>query len=133
MKKQDDSYPMVGGSSLMVIFIVLCLTIFSLLTLRSAQLGKKLSMDTAETVQSYYEADLQAELILSQLRAGEIPKGVLSEGTQYSYSCPLSSTQELQVCVEVLPDGSFSILRWQCVPTIHWQTDESLPIWDGNQ
>jgi len=67
MKKRSDSYPFLGGSALLVIFAVLCLTIFALLSLSTAQAGSRLSLRSAETVHSYYEADAAAEKLLAQL------------------------------------------------------------------
>lgn len=133
MKKQSDAFPMIGGSSLLVIFAVLCLTIFALLSLSTAQAGSRLSQKSAETTYAYYAADTQAEMILSRLRSGSIPDNVTVDGSLYSYTCPISDTQELQVSVEVLPDGSYSILRWQSVATSQWQADESIDLWDGNE
>ncbi len=126
MKKHNDSLPMVGGTSLLVIFAVLCLTIFALLSLSTTQAGARLSKQSAEAVSAYYAADTQAEMILAQLREDGQP-------AVYSYICPISDTQELQVGVELLPDGNYRILRWQSVSTAQWQADESIDLWDGNE
>lgn len=56
--------PAVGGSSLLVIFAVLCLTIFALLGLGTVQADQRLSDASAEAVYGYYAADCQAEAIL---------------------------------------------------------------------
>lgn len=131
MKKRSDFYPFLGGSSLLVIFAVLCLTIFALLSLSTAQAGSRLSLRSAETVLSYYEADAAAEKLLAQLRNGEIPDSVQVENNIYSYSCLISDTQELKVSIKLSEDGSYQILRWQSVPTVHWTADDSIDLWDG--
>ena len=129
-KRQCFQAPVVGGSSLLVIFAVLCLTVFAMLSLSTVQADCRLSDASAKAVSSYYEADCQAETVLSQLRAGQIPAGVSVEDGVYSYTCPISETQELQV--EVRFDGDlWAVLRWQAVSTAQWKEDETLNLWDG--
>lgn len=109
--------PMVGGSSLLVIFAVLCLTIFTLLVLSTIQANRRLSDASVKAVSDYYAADLQAEIILSQLRQGQLPEGVQIEQHTYSYSCPISDTQTLMVEVRSDKD-TWTILRWQAVSSV---------------
>ncbi len=135
-EKRRFSPPMVGGSSLLVIFAVLCLTIFALLSLSTVQADDRLGDAAAEAVTGYYAADIQAEIILARLRTGEIPEWVTvtdSGVLTASYACPISNTQELQVEV-VFPGGlgdDYEIVRWQAVSTADWQPDDSLTVWDG--
>ena len=125
-----SSPPMVGGSSLLVVFAVLCLTVFALLSLSAVQADGRLGDAAAQAVSSYYRADAQAEAILAQLRQGSIPDGVTEDGTSYSYCCPISETQNLNVAVS-LDGADYTILRWQVVSTTDWQPDDSMPVWDG--
>lgn len=126
------SPPMVGGSSLLIIFAVLCLTVFTLLALGTVQADCRLSEASLQAVTDYYAADLQAETIFAQLRAGEIPQGVLQQdtdstdrlrdtslaaGTIYTYSCPISDTQVLMVELHWDQD-QWTVLRWQAVSTV---------------
>ena len=67
------STPIVGGSSLLVIFAVLCLTVFALLGLSTVQAGGRLTQTTANAVAAYYEADCAAEKIFARIRMGELP------------------------------------------------------------
>lgn len=128
--REREGMPAVGGSSLLVIFAVLCLTVFALLGLTTVQADGRLSDASAQAVQDYYGADCQAEIILARLRAGELPEGVHADGDTYSYACPISDTQTLQV--EVWVEGTaYTVLRWQAVSTAAWQADESLDVWDG--
>lgn len=129
-ERQRFSPPAVGGSSLLVIFAVLCLTVFAMLALSTVQANGRLSDASAEAVTSYYAADVQAEAILAQLRAGQVPEDVTVTGEIYTYTCPISDTQALEV--EVRVNGTdYEVLRWQSVSTADWQTDESLHVWDG--
>ena len=124
-----QKFPMIGGSSLLVIFAVLCLTVFALLGFSTVQANKRLADISVQAVSDYYRADSLAEETLARLRAGEMPEGVEKRENSYSFRCTISPTQAL--LVEVQADN-WKVLRWQAVSTIHWQADESLELWDGN-
>ena len=127
-QNQKTQFPVIGGSSLLIIFAVLCLTVFALLGLSTVHANKRLSGISLQAVSDYYAADTHAEQILAALRTGEIPEGVSREGDVFSYACPISDSQELQVEVR---SGNWKILRWQSVSTTEWQADESLNLWNG--
>lgn len=131
MTDRRPAYPApVGGSSLLTIFAVLCLTVFALLSLSTVRANGRLSDRAAQTVSDYYAADCRAQEILSRLRAGQMPEGVVRTGDACSYACPISDSQTLMV--EVAVDGhDFRILRWQAVSTQPWQVEDELPVWDG--
>lgn len=137
MAKRNASGPpaAVGGSSLLVIFAVLCLTVFALLTLSTAAADGRLSQDAADAVEAYYQADSQAEALWARLRAGEQPAEVTETAedagsTLYKYTVPISQGQELRVSLR-LEDGIWTVEQWQAVSTVDWQADEDLTVWDG--
>lgn len=127
-KKQDTPMPVVGGSSLLVIFVVLCLVVFALLAFTTVQADKRLQDVSVEAVETYYAADSRAEEILAQLRGGRIPPGVKEEAGIYSYSCPISDTQTLQVTVRA---SDWKVLTWKPVSTVEWTPEDSITVWDG--
>lgn len=129
-KRRRFSPPVVGGSSLLVMFAVLCLTVFALLALSTVQADRRLSDASARSVEAYYEADCRAEEIFARIRAGETPEGVTEADGVYTYGCEISGTQELRVSVQV-KDGSWIVLQWSTVSTADWQEDDSLDLWDG--
>ncbi len=129
-ERRRFSPPIAGGSSLLVIFAVLCLTIFALLSLSTVQAGGRLGDASSRAVVGYYEADAEAEAVLAELRSGRIPEGVKAEGTVYSYSCSISDTRTLEVEVNVVGDD-YTVLRWQAVSVADWQPDLSIKVWDG--
>ena len=129
------SVPVVGGSSLLVIFAVLCLTVFALLGLTTVRADGWLSQAGAEAVAAYYEADTQAEEIFARLRAGEFPEDVMAcacSGVEgYTYTCPISDTQQLVVELHREGDG-WTVLRWQAESTTGVEAfDQTLDLWDG--
>ena len=128
--KRRFTIPIVGGSSLLVIFAVLCLTVFALLGLSTVQAGERLSQKTARAVTDYYQADCAAEELFARLRAGEVPAGVTQEDDTYSYTCPISDTQQLCVTLQK-QGGDWAVLRWQAESTVDWETDDGLELWDG--
>lgn len=137
MAKRNASGPpaAVGGSSLLVIFAVLCLTVFALLTLSTAAADGRLSRDAADAVEAYYQADSQAEALWARLRAGERPEEVTETAedagsTLYEYTVPVSQGQELRISLR-LEDGIWTVVQWQAVSTVDWQADEDLTVWDG--
>lgn len=140
-KKEGMSPPALGGSSLLVAFAVLALTVFALLSLSTVQADVRLADASTQAMESYYAADCQAQEILARLRSGELPEGVTNHfydydpwhtGVRYTYACPISDTQELQAEVVIYSVSDYEILRWQAVPVGKWEPDDSLQVWDGD-
>lgn len=131
MKRTERfSSPAVGGSSLLTIFAVLCLSVFALLSLSTAQAEKRMANASARAVSAYYEADTQAEEIFAKLRSGESVPGVGQTEDIYTYSCPISENQTLMVELEHT-DSCWQIRRWQAVATVQTAEEENLSVWDG--
>ena len=124
------STPSTGAASLIVIFTVLCMTVFSLLSLSSALADRRLSDAAAAGVQAYYEADAQAEALFARLRAGELPPQVTADGALFSYACPVSEKQQLQVQLQNEND-TWTVLQWQLTAAENESQDADLPVWDG--
>jgi hypothetical protein len=124
-----DSVPAIGGTSLLVIFSVLCLTVFSLLTLTTAHSQKRLSDSTAEACAAYYEADRQAEEIFALLRSGQTHPQVHRDGSDYTYSVPI--TQHQSLLVRLRHNQSWQVLCWQAAVTTAPIHNQPLSLWDG--
>ena len=118
-----NSFPAVGLSSLLTIFALLCLVVFALLTVSTARADARLSDQYRASVLGYYAGEQEAHTRIAKLR---------QDGAQgiHAFLCPISPTQALAVEVEITEEA-YRILRWQTVSTIEWQTDEKLPVWDG--
>lgn len=130
-KKSRFSAPAVGGSSLLVIFAVLTLSVFAFLSLSTAQAERRLSDANRRAVSACYEADSRAEEIFARLRSGELPQEVTKSENTYSYICPISENQQLVVKLR-FEDGDWEILRWQAVAQMPEASGETMPVWDGN-
>lgn len=129
--RRQTAPPAVGGSSMLVIFAVLCLTILALLGLSTVQADRRMAEASLNAVRGYYEADAEAEEILALLRQGTIPKQVTQKEDIYYYQCEISEVQALSV--EVRVDGStYQILRWQLISTTEWEADDGMNLWSGS-
>ena len=116
-KKSSGSIPTVGGSSLLVIFAVLCLTVFALLSMSTVKGDTNLSKKSVKAIEEYYTADSLAEEVLALIRSGNAPSGIKRDGNKYSYECRINSTSVL--CVELIADGDdYEVTRWQTVSTL---------------
>lgn len=121
-EKRQFSMPVVGGTSLLIVFAVLCLMVFALLTLSTVQADGRLSDASLKAATDYYAADTEAETIYAQLRQGTVPTGVKVEGDLYTYQCEISETQTLSVRLQKSEAG-WRVLQWKAVSTIEWNTD----------
>lgn len=128
-KKNSISVPAIGGSSLLVIFAVLCLVVFSLLSLNTVLADRRLSQAYGQAVENWYAADLQAQEIFARLRAGETVPDVACSGNQYTYSVPVSARQTLQVTLQ-RNGGSWHVICWQTVAYPE-EADSTLPVYKG--
>lgn len=129
MKTERISSPAVGGSSLLVIFAVLCLTVFALLSLSTVQAEKRMADAAAESVTEYYAADLKAQEIFARLRSGETVDGVQVREAVYSYHCVISEHQVLEVVLQKT-ENAWQVCRWQVIASPEPISD-TLPVWDG--
>ena len=128
MKKRTMAPPAVGGSSLLVIFAVLCLTVFAALSLTTVTADTRLSRQNADSVADFYAADTLAEEVYARIRSGGMPQGVTVEGDTYTYTVSVSETRVLQV--ELRRSGEdFAVIRWQTMAQKAWQADDTLIVW----
>ncbi|MCL2046854.1 MAG: hypothetical protein FWG88_10785 [Oscillospiraceae bacterium] len=134
----------VGSSSLVLVFAVLCLTVFSLISLLVARNSKALADSEAALVVGYYEADTQAEeiykkIIMSNGSISEIMGNVEiwsywdveMEVEIISFTCPVSDDKELYVRFAYEGNNS-SILNWQMIDIGSWENDGALDVWLGD-
>ncbi len=128
-KEKKFRLPAAGGSSLLVIFSVLCLVTFALLGMSTVQADYRLAEASQNAVTGYYQADYQAEEIFARLRGGELPDGVIVSGDLYFYACPVSEKQELQVELQKQGDA-WTVLQWQTRSLAEYG-DELIEVWDG--
>ena len=130
----------IGSASIILIFAVLCMTIFALISFKTAIADKALVDTQEQFVKEYYDADMRAEQILAEiLKADTIPQAVNNvnikaesnqEEKTVSFVCSMSDTKELYVEVIVYKD-TYDIIKWKIQDTGSWIIDDKLPVWTG--
>ena len=123
-----------GAVSLVMIFCVLCLAVFSVLTLAAADRESKLSEMTARNAAEYYQADYTATAVAAALsHGGPLPTDVdvVWNGDTASFRLPMGDSLGLDVAISV-HGGSYEILLWRTVYTGSWEPNDYLELWDGN-
>ena len=80
MEKKNRGIPRInmGGASLLVVFLILCLSVFAALTLSTAKRERNAVRELAERRQAYFEASNRSEYLISWI------DGILQE--EYSQS-----------------------------------------------
>lgn len=134
----------VGSASIVMIFAVLCLTVFSTLSFVTANHERKLTEKSTIAVQQYYDADWKCEekyqQIYEKLQSGmkieelqELGVQVETEETIHylTYAVDIDGQQQIQVCLAVLPEGNIQTEQWKVVTTKHWQYDDHIDVWNG--
>ena len=128
-RKERFSIPATGGSSLLVIFAVMCLVVLALLSLYTALAEQRLSEASARVVSAWYASDLQAQAVFARIRTGETLPGVEQEADTYRYAVPVSEHQTLAAVVRNTDKG-WEVLSWQTIA--HPEDGETtLPVWQG--
>lgn len=148
--KKKTSRPLLttGTSTLLLIFVSLCLLTFAVLSFLSARADQNLSRKTAERTSAYYEACNQAEDRLGE--ADQMLEKIWQEtanekayfqavretfedmnfdekSRMLSFSVPLTDTQVLTVTLKLRTPESgstfYTISGWKTVNTAEWTAD----------
>ena len=119
-----------GLVSLVLIFCVLCLCVFTVLTYSAADRERALSELTARRTEEYYAADADAVAWLAE-RTRALAVEPAEDGAVVSGAFPVGESQTLEV--ELRREGNgYQILRWQLRYSGEWNTDDRIEVWGGN-
>lgn len=132
----------IGSSTILVIFVILCLVSFATLSIVTANADYKLSQKVLNRTTTYYEACNEAEASLAGLDKvlADTYKNSADEAEYFEqmghtkdFSIPLSDLQTLEITVTidypVSPEGTFyHITSWQVVVTQDLEYDNTLNI-----
>ena len=108
----------IGMSTFMMIFTVLCLTIFATLTYLQAKHNLEETDQIIEASQAYYDADHTATSIYKSLKTNYsnteflVENNITKQENEYSYVVQISDTRELQVTI-LENEGKLKIEKWQ--------------------
>jgi len=133
----------IGSASIVLIFVVVCLTIFTVVSFVTASTEEALINTELQLVREYYEADALAEQILAEIlsTSGEIPESIRgieiyahwdwdSLAEIVAFVCPVSDVMDLYVVVAIR-DDSYEILVWRMYRAGEWEADDTLNVWQG--
>lgn len=152
--KQSGGRANIGTSSLILIFIILCLTIFGLLSLSSAGSDWKLAQKNAQSIKGYYEADSQAVEFAAMVEK-ELLECALAASTEEAYwhmikdrlgdyyneaantiqtDMDMLYGQKLHVELEINREeaAGYRILAWNVYQSEDYEIDRSMPVWSGS-
>lgn len=133
-----------GGASLVLIFSVLCLAIFAVLALASANRERALTDRLKVSTDAYYAADSRAVEIEVKLREalarGETPSEidgvpVAAQNDTYAYACPIDERRSLAVVLRASRNRLpflLQPLQWCETDTADWTPREELDVWKGD-
>ena len=121
----------IGSASILLVFVILCLVSFAVLSIVSANADSRLSTRVLERTTAYYDACNQAEQSLAGMdnTLRRVYEASDSEDAYYgsvghgkSYVIPISDLQSLQVTIEILyplsaDDTFYRITAWQVLNT----------------
>lgn len=154
-RKLTKSYFNIGITSIVLIFVMLCLLTFSVLSLVSARADLKLSTKSASHTTDYYTAENEATDILFKVitcmdeylsssdesafytavrNELEGTDGItFTDDRHIAYSVTLGEEQclsvELTLSYSAFEDGShYQINTWKTVSTHEWDADTTLPV-----
>ena len=142
-RKKNDFHLNIGTSSILFIFVMLCLVSFAVLSLSSATSDYNLSSKILENSTAYYDACNEAEELLSatdttlsDLYATGISRSGYYDqvGKKKSFDIPVTDLQTLEVEINILypgeEDGAFyEITSWRLITTGTLEYDDSLPVY----
>ncbi len=132
----------VGSSSILIIFVIVCLVCFAALSIVSANSDYKMTKKMAERERNYYQACNDAYQALSDIdiTLQKLYESVDSEdafymqaGYQKSFAYPISDIQSLQVSLKIIypqtdTEPFYEITEWRVITTGTLEYDESLPL-----
>ena len=154
----QSSFVHIGSSSLLIIFLILSLVTFAILSLSGAKSDYSFSQKLADHKTAYYEASNQAERILGQVDDtlascstscanaasystvvkealdGQQYESILLEtdGQLLTFSVPMEHGQALLEQLEITDytkfDTFYVIKTWQVISTKSWESDQSIQL-----
>lgn len=144
----------IGISSLILIFIILCLATFGLLALSSAKGDLALARRNAEAVGEYYKADGLGEeflkmtdqtldaVFLDSQQDVEVYKAALTEklGDYYQEETGMIVTDismdrgqalHIELVLTCSENQKYQIQNWKVINLEDYEIDDSRPVWTG--
>ena len=130
-EKRTIPFISIGSSSLLVVFLVLGIMVFAVLSFVSAKNDYEYSKKIALQKKQYYEACNLAEEQLWEISSSLSKKNPPAEGS-YSFTVPVDSNRQLSVAYDILPDTqgnlTYHITKWKIELRESWVGEEELNL-----
>ncbi len=130
MREKKATYPPIniGTSFMLVIFILLCMVIFAVLSLSNALKDYNYTKQKANRTKAYYEACNEAEEIYAKIETENHTEDSIE------YSVPISENERLQVILKrnSNTENNYFIHSWLQISTEEWTADHTLPVLGSN-
>lgn len=152
-KSESKSGANIGSASLILIFIVLCLGTFGLLSLSSAKNDLDLAERNGRSVSGFYRADAEGEAFYAKVD-GALQEGLLRDqknpepyirevlGSAWlvQEQCAVAEIgmeegQALSIRLHLSWNnghGEVSVLQWKVYNQVEYEIDQDMPVWDGS-
>lgn len=144
MSKKREFRVNVGTSSILLIFVTLCLVAFATLSIVSANADYRLSRKVADRTTAYYEAANQAENYIASIdqTLRSVYSSVENEadyfstvGHSKSYLVAISDLQSLSIKLDILYPASdqgpfYQLTSWQVITTGELEYENSYHLID---
>ena len=150
-KTEMKSGANIGSASLILIFIVLCLGTFGLLSLTSANNDLELAKRNAAAVSGYYRADGEGEAFRVKVDQAAAEALELEEKDRAAYlkealgeayrseedlaetEIAMESGQALSIKLKILWDGPerTRVCQWTVYNREEYEIDQDMPVWAG--
>lgn len=137
----------IGSASIIMVFSVLCLTVFAVLTFLTANSEYKLAVRSADSVKNYYAADTAAcEKVAELQNAAKLGDGSFmalanaaealgmktnntEDGLIFEFVQPIDEKQELSIMLNYT-GSDVETIKWKVVSSGEWNGDQG-QLWDG--
>lgn len=155
---KKKGFPGTGLSTLLLVFVMLCLIVFAVLSLTTARSDLQMSQKIAERTQDYYAAQSKAYariktidgILTSQynekkekftetvyqrlLQEEDVTVTRKGEEVVCSFEQPIDDTQQIQVELTITApekegEACYQITKWESVQIQEWNADTGLPVW----
>lgn len=122
MRKNKSQTPVttIGVSSLLVVFLILCLVTFACLSLSTAKSDYSFSQANAAHKTAYYEACNRAEEFLHDMQEDK-------EKPVTTWRTDIDKKQALEVSIRP-SGGSYEITGWKTVPTVEHNYNQNMTL-----
>lgn len=128
MRKQESN-PLsinVGGSSVLMIFAVLCLTVFAVLSFTTAMSERSTANKYADSTEAYYAAEYQAEQQIEQIASS-------GQSGEITFKIELEGTGNRVLAMTVYADGAghVDVKDRSIINESEWTPEDDMNVWDG--